>query len=82
MTLSKATRKKERKERLFQFLGKIIGKAMYENIIMEPRFSRVFINLILGKSNNLDELYSCDPAIYKSLMSIKHSTVRENEKND
>lgn len=40
----------------FEFLGKIVGKAIYENILIEPVMSRVFLNLILGQKNTIEEL--------------------------
>jgi ubiquitin-protein ligase E3 C len=56
----------------FAFLGRILGKAMYEQILIEPMFSLVFLNILLGRINHLDDLYSLDSEMYRSLVRLKH----------
>jgi len=53
---------------VFFFLGKVVGKAIYENILIEPVFSRLFLNHMIGKKNNLEELQFYDEELYKNLM--------------
>lgn len=58
----------------FRFLGRVLAKAVYENILVEPQFAAFFLNKLLGKFNYIDDLQSLDPALYRSLMSLKHIT--------
>ena len=57
---------------LYRFFGEIIGKAMYENILVVPEFTPFFLNLLLGKTNQIHDLQSLDPDLYKNLMSMKY----------
>jgi ubiquitin-protein ligase E3 C len=61
----------------FTFLGMIVGKALYENIIIEPRFANFFLRKMLGKENYADDLVSYDPVLYKNLMSVKDFSGKE-----
>lgn len=60
-------------QELYLFLGKIIGKAVYENILIEPIFSRSFLNNLLRRKNQFNDLASLDKALYKSLLFLKHT---------
>lgn len=33
----------------FNFLGKLLGKAMYEGITLEPKFADFFLRKLIGK---------------------------------
>jgi hypothetical protein len=63
-----------RKEALarYRFLGRVLAKAVYENILVEPQFAAFFLNKLLGKFNYIDDLHSLDPEMYTSLMRLKH----------
>ncbi|DAZ95340.1 TPA: hypothetical protein N0F65_002525 [Lagenidium giganteum] len=56
----------------FRFLGRILGKAVYEGILVEPQFAAFFLNKLLGKFNYIDDLHSLDPELYRNLMQLKH----------
>ena len=56
---------------LFEFVGLIVGKALYENIIIQPTFAHTFLSRMLGKVNHLHELAYYDAEHYKSLLYIK-----------
>lgn len=58
----------------FYIFGLILGKAVYEGILSEPQFSSSFINILLGRANQLDDLYLYDEQLYKSLMNLKKSS--------
>lgn len=45
---------------------------MYENILIEPVFTRPFLNLLLDRKNQLIELKFLDKVLYKNLMFLKH----------
>uniref|UniRef100_A0A915K9A7 Ubiquitin-protein ligase E3B n=1 Tax=Romanomermis culicivorax TaxID=13658 RepID=A0A915K9A7_ROMCU len=62
---------------LFEFVGRILGKAVYEGIVVEIPFALFVLNHILGRVNSriyssVDLLPSLDPELYKSLTYIKH----------
>lgn len=57
--------------RYFNFLGKMLGKAVYERILVAPEFSPVFLNAILGRLNHIDDLVHLDAQVYQSLMQMK-----------
>ncbi|TMW66809.1 hypothetical protein Poli38472_014121 [Pythium oligandrum] len=56
---------------LFQFVGRILGKALYEEIVVQPKFAHFFLSKLLHSYNHLNELPSLDPEIYKNLMFLK-----------
>jgi len=54
------------------FLGRMLGKAMFDGIQMDLPFCGFFLSKLLGKHNYLDELPSLDPALHKNLMLLKN----------
>ncbi|KAG9244021.1 hypothetical protein BJ878DRAFT_422297 [Calycina marina] len=54
--------------RFFKFIGRIIGKALYENRVLDCHFSRAVYKRILGKSVSLKDMESLDPDYHKSLV--------------
>jgi len=57
--------------RYYEFLGKMIGKALYERILMESEFAGGFLNILLGRTNSFDDLYYLDSQLYQSLVQLK-----------
>lgn len=62
---------------LFEFVGKMLAKALYEGIVVDVVFASFFLTQVLGNASSntysfLDELPSLDPALYKSLAYVKH----------
>lgn len=62
---------------LFNFIGKMLGKAIYEGIVVDVPFASFFLSRVLGQPQSplyspIDELPSLDPELYKSLTYIKH----------
>lgn len=57
--------------RMIEFLGRIVGKAMYEGILLDYCFSHVFIWKLLGRYVFFDELSTLDPELHQSLMYLK-----------
>ena len=41
-------------EKLFYFLGKVVGKAIYEMMLLEPQFSRAFLNRVLQRDSDIE----------------------------
>lgn len=61
---------------LFEFVGKVLAKALYEGIVIDVPFASFFLSQVLGNQSSmiyssLDELPSLDPELYKSLTYIK-----------
>jgi hypothetical protein len=44
----------------YEFLGRVLGKSMYESILVEPQFCLPFLNQLLGKQNSLEDLKNFD----------------------
>jgi len=55
----------------FEFLGRVLGKALHESILVEPQLALFFLQRLVGKLNEVDDLYSMDPELYRNLMSLK-----------
>lgn len=59
---------------LFEFLGRILGKALYEGITIHPRFAHFFLSFLRGDYNflhMLPDLSTIDPQLYNNLMFLK-----------
>jgi hypothetical protein len=56
-------------ERL-RFLGRMVGKALREGILLDIPFALFFRNQILGRVNGLSELSSLDPELFKSVTKL------------
>lgn len=62
---------------LFTFVGKMVGKAIYEGIVIDVPFASFFLSRVLGQPQSplyspIDELPSLDPELYKNLTYVKH----------
>ncbi|KAK9246363.1 hypothetical protein V1506DRAFT_535333 [Lipomyces tetrasporus] len=64
----------------FEFLGRIIGKALYQGILVEVSFAQFFLskwqvqnNTVFGNGfrNTFDDLWSLDPDLYRGLIKLK-----------
>ena len=55
----------------FLFLGRLLGKAMYEGITLEPRFADFFLRRLIGKQNSLNDLRSLDQELFKQLTMMR-----------
>ncbi|KAF8937444.1 hypothetical protein BGZ58_002708 [Dissophora ornata] len=56
----------------YEFLGRILGKALYEGILIDAAFAGFFLAKSLGQVNYLDDLPSLDPELYRGLMFLKN----------
>ncbi|XP_015784165.1 ubiquitin-protein ligase E3B [Tetranychus urticae] len=62
---------------LFEFVGRMLGKAVYEGIVADVPFASFFLSQVLHQQQNalyssIDELPSLDPELYKNLTYVKH----------
>ncbi|KDR68278.1 hypothetical protein GALMADRAFT_146508 [Galerina marginata CBS 339.88] len=58
----------------FWFTGYLIGKAMYDGILMDIPFATFFLVKCLGRTSFFDDLFSLDLGLYRQLFSLKHSS--------
>ena len=60
---------------LFEFLGRILGKALFEGITIGPQFAHFFLSFLRGDYNYfhmLPDLSTMDPQLYNNLMFLKN----------
>ncbi|XP_011496921.1 PREDICTED: ubiquitin-protein ligase E3C [Ceratosolen solmsi marchali] len=55
------------------FIGRILGKALYENLLAELPFAEFFLSKIVGTQSDVDvhHLASLDPIMYRNLLYLK-----------
>ncbi len=58
----------------YRFIGRILGKALYEGILIDVAFAGFFLAKWLDKQSYLDDLASLDPELFQGLMQLKHYT--------
>jgi len=59
---------------MFEFLGRILGKALYEGITIKPQFAHFFLSFLRGEYNflhMLPDLTTLDSTLYNNLMFLK-----------
>lgn len=59
--------------RHYYFIGRIIGKALYENLLVEIPLAEFFLSKLVGRYSDVDvhHLASLDPIMYRNLLSLK-----------
>lgn len=55
----------------YSFIGKILSKAIYESILVEPQLADFFLRKMLGKPIDYKDLESLDAELYKHLISLR-----------
>lgn len=63
----------------YEFLGRVLGKAVYESILVEPQFCLPFLNTLLGKRNSLEDLKNFDMEYYTNLTKLLSLNEKEIE---
>jgi len=53
----------------------IVGKALYEGVLLKANFAKFFLNKFVNKSNSVDDLKELDSALYNNLMYLKYYEV-------
>ncbi|EON99369.1 putative e3 ubiquitin-protein ligase ptr1 + rna transporter 1 protein [Phaeoacremonium minimum UCRPA7] len=61
----------------FKFIGRIIGKALYEGRVLDCYFSRAVYKRILGKQVSVKDMESFDPDYYKSLVWMLENDITD-----
>jgi len=62
----------------YYFIGRILGKALYENMLVELPLTSFFMSKLLGQKSvnvDIDHLSSLDPELYKNLLYLKVSHI-------
>ena len=63
--------------RFFNFIGRIIGKALYEGRALDCHFSRAVYKRILGKTVSIKDMETLDLDYYKSLLWMLENDITE-----
>ncbi len=61
----------------FKFVGRIIGKAIYDGRLLDAYFSRSFYKHILGKAVDYRDIEAVDPEYYKSLVWMLENDITD-----
>ncbi|KAK7752383.1 E3 ubiquitin-protein ligase tom1 [Diatrype stigma] len=61
----------------FKFIGRVIGKALYEGRVLDCYFSRAVYKRILGKPVSVKDMESFDPDYYKSLVWMLENDITD-----
>ncbi|CDK24961.1 unnamed protein product [Kuraishia capsulata CBS 1993] len=61
----------------FKFIGKIIGKALYDGFLLDCHFSRAVYKRILGRPLTLKDVESLDPSYFKSLIWMLENDITD-----
>lgn len=56
---------------MVQFLGRVVGKALYEGVLLNYSFAPLFVAKLLGRAACLDELALLDPELHRNLTYLK-----------
>lgn len=57
---------------LFQFVGRVVGKALYEGVVLQPKFAHFFLAKLRNHGfNHLHDLPSLDAELYKNLRFLQ-----------
>ncbi|KAG2447722.1 hypothetical protein HYH02_007182 [Chlamydomonas schloesseri] len=57
--------------RLLAFLGRMLGKAMYENVLLELPLAGFFLKKFRGAHCDLNDLPTLDPELYRNLLRLR-----------
>jgi len=55
----------------FRFLGRLLGKAIFEKILVDIPFAKFFRNCILGRTNTFSDLAPFDPELHRNLRLLR-----------
>lgn len=68
------------------FMGKVLGKCLYDHILVDVDLADFFLKKILNVENNMNvpfnDLYSLDPEYYKNLMKLLEMSKEELQSMD
>ncbi|KAL3150396.1 hypothetical protein ABBQ32_000234 [Trebouxia sp. C0010 RCD-2024] len=56
---------------LFEFLGRMLGKAMYEGVLIELPLAGFFLKKMRNPHSDVNDLVTLDPELYRNLMFMR-----------
>ncbi|RUS19218.1 hypothetical protein BC937DRAFT_87818 [Endogone sp. FLAS-F59071] len=56
---------------LFEFVGRVLGKAVYEGVLVEAQFAPFFVAKLLGRHVFLEDLAGLDEELWRNLLFVK-----------
>ncbi|KAJ2511702.1 ubiquitin-protein ligase (E3) [Coemansia sp. RSA 1939] len=63
----------------FEFLGAVIGKALYEGVLVDVPFAQFFIGECLNQLPGFNDLPTLDEDLYRGLVALKNYQVTETQ---
>ena len=57
----------------FTFLGRVLGKALYDSVLVDLPFASFFARKLLGHGNDLNDMRSLDPTLHRNLKYLQHA---------
>ncbi|KAJ3281761.1 hypothetical protein HDU79_010513 [Rhizoclosmatium sp. JEL0117] len=60
--------------RYMEFFGRVLGKALYEGVLIDAEFAGFFLSKWLNRQSYLDDLRTLDVELYNGLMFLKTYT--------
>ena len=57
---------------LFKFFGMVVGKAIFDGCLLKCTFTKTFLNRLVKKNNQIDDLKEIDKQHYDNLMMVKY----------
>ncbi|KAJ2875569.1 ubiquitin-protein ligase (E3) [Coemansia aciculifera] len=61
----------------FKFLGAVIGKALYEGVLVDAPFAQFFLGRFLGQLPGFNDLPTLDEDFYRGLVALKNYPLSE-----
>ncbi|CRK94907.1 CLUMA_CG008399, isoform A [Clunio marinus] len=64
----------ENYQRHYYFIGRMLGKALFENLLVELPLAEFFLSKLAGRQSNIIDIHqltSLDPDMHKNLMKLK-----------
>ncbi|WFD19839.1 HECT-type E3 ubiquitin transferase [Malassezia caprae] len=61
----------------FKFIGRVIGKAIYDGRLLDAYFTRSFYKHMLGRSVDYKDLEAVDPEYYNSIEWMLHNDITD-----
>lgn len=56
---------------LYAFLGRMLGKALYDGMLVNIPFAPFFLAKVLGQSPSFHDLAALDPELHRNLLFLK-----------
>ena len=61
----------------FRFVGRVVGKALYDNMLLDAHFTRAMYKAMLRLPISLSDVQDTEPEVFKSLDWLLHNDVSD-----